>query len=53
MIRIEDEAMRKRMGECMLLEGHEKSGTVEQRGFQGVDVDEDEESMRSESRWVM
>jgi len=52
MIRPEDEATRKRMGECILLEGHEKSGTVKQRGFQGVNVDEDEESMRCESRWV-
>ena len=37
----------------MLLEGHKKSSTVKQRSFQGVDVDEDEGSMRSESRWVM
>lgn len=53
MVSIEDEAIQKRMEECMILEGHKKSDTVKQLSFQGVDVDADEESTRCESRWGM
>jgi len=45
---IEDEAIRKKIGECLLLEGYEKSDTVEKWIFQWVDVDA--ESIRCERK---
>ena len=40
----------KQMGECVLWEGYEKSDTVKQCSFQGVDMDKDEGSICCESR---
>ena len=43
-------AIRERMGECVPLEGYEKSDTVKQWIFQRADIDEREESIRCEGR---
>ena len=42
--------IRERMGGCVPLERYEKSDTVKQWIFQGMDIDKHEESIRCEGR---
>jgi hypothetical protein len=49
---VENDAILKGMEECMLLEGSQKSDTVEW-SLEGVDVKEDVESIHCERKWGM